>query len=304
MTHISDPVVTAGRVEQLEQYMAEHVLSPSGVCVCRRLGSCRESALGKRRSASQPEAAFAAGQLSHVGHHYDLLLDGVPVRTLVIAMETGRARGGVTLKQRHAEVMQSAGLAFTARNPHMRGVTSALRLAVGREPGPDMAGELLYLDGVPSPVHLFDAYAMANMRLCSAMVSGTTKSLGSPTMSRNCASHMSATIEILQPTLCIVQGVEVYKSLTTMMSDRRQITPHLVRARIVGVETLVAAFNHPSAMRLTDHWGRLTKVPYLFETVAPTLRAAHQLMTPMDVQDSKPLGPQRRPQDVNLYPPR
>ncbi|WP_157563388.1 hypothetical protein [Micromonospora chokoriensis] len=253
---------------------------------------------------SRPEAAFAAGQLSHVGHHYDLVLDGVPARTLVIAMETGRARGGVTLKQRYAEVMQSAGLAFTARNPHMRGVTSALRLAAGREPGPDRAGELLNLDNVSSPVHLFDAYAMANMRLCSAMVSGTTKSLGNPTMSRNCAPHMSATIEILQPTLCIVQGVEVYKSLTTMMSDRRQITPHLVRARIAGVETLVAAFNHPSAMRLTDHWGRLTKVPYLFETVAPTLRAAQQLMTPMDVHDSKPVGPQRRPQDVNLYPPR
>ncbi|MEU2664892.1 hypothetical protein [Micromonospora sp. NPDC007220] len=38
----------------------------------------------------------------------------------------------------------------------------------------------------------------------------------------------------------------------------RQIAPHLERTRIAGVDTLVAAFNHPSAMRLTDHWGRLT----------------------------------------------
>ncbi|MFD6563865.1 hypothetical protein [Micromonospora profundi] len=304
MIHNSDSVVTAGRIEQLDQYMAEHVLARSGTCVCRRLGSCRESALGGRRSASRPEAAFAAGQLSHVGHHYDLVLDGIPVRILVIAMETGRVRGGVTLEQRRAEVMQSAGLAFTARNPHMRGVTSALRLAVGREPGPDRAGELLHLGGAPSPVHLFDAYAMANMRLCSAMVSGTTKSLGNRTMSRHCAPHLSATIKILQPTLCIVQGVEVYKSLTAIMSGCRQITPHLAQARIAGVDTFVAAFNHPSAMRLTDHWGRLTKVPYLFETVAPTLRAAHQLMTPSNVHDSKPVGPQRRPKDVNLHPPR
>ncbi|MGC4789205.1 hypothetical protein ACLQ22_15395 [Micromonospora sp. DT178] len=276
MTHASDPIVTAGRIAQLDQYMAEHVLAPSGACVCRRLGSCRESALGGRRSASRPEAAFAAGQLSHVGHHYDLVLDGVPERTLGIAMETGRAREGVTLKQRHAEVMQSAGLAFTARNPHMRGVTSALRLAVGREPGPDRAGELLHLDGVRSPVHLFDAYAMANMRLCSAVVSGTTKSLGNATMSRNCAPHMAATIAILQPTLCIVQGVEVHKSLTAIMSRRREITPHLVQARIAGVDTLVAAFTHPSAMRLTDHWGRLTSVPYLHGTVVPTIRTARR----------------------------
>ncbi|MET7669564.1 hypothetical protein [Micromonospora luteifusca] len=115
---------------------------------------------------------------------------------------------------------------------------------------------------------------------------------------------MAATIAILQPTLCIVQGVEVYKSLTAIMSDGRQIAPHLVQARIAGVNTLVAAFNHPSATRLADHWGRLTSVPYLFGTVAPTLRAAHQLMTAPDVQDSKPVGPQRRPKDVNLHPPR
>ncbi|MET7669565.1 hypothetical protein [Micromonospora luteifusca] len=95
MTHASDPVLTAGRIEQLKQYMAEHILSPSGACVCRRLSSCRESALGGRRSASRPEAAFAAGQLSHVGHHYNLVLDGVPARTLVIAMETGRTRGAL-----------------------------------------------------------------------------------------------------------------------------------------------------------------------------------------------------------------
>ncbi|MGC4763559.1 hypothetical protein ACLQ20_11965 [Micromonospora sp. DT46] len=125
-------------------------------------------------------------------------------------------------------------------------------------------------------MHLFDAYAMANMRLCSAVVSGTTKSLGNATMSRNCAPHMAATIAILQPTLCIVQGVEVHKSLTAIMSRRREITPYLVRARIAGVDTLVDAFTHPSAMRLTDHWGRLTSVPYLHGTVAPTIRTARR----------------------------
>ena len=279
MTLASDTVATASRIDELGQYMAEHVLGPSGQCVCPRLDSCRQSVLGGRRSASQSDAAFAAGQLSHVGSHFDLVVNGVPTRTLVIAMETGRAREGVTLKERHAEVMQSASLAFTARNPHMRGVTSALRLAVGRDPGADRDGEHLRLDDVRFPVHLFDAYAMANMRLCSAVVSGTSKSLGNPTMSRNCAPHMAATIKILQPTLCIVQGVEVYKALTTLMSRRRQIAPHLEQARIAGVDTLVAAFTHPSAMRLTDHWGRLTSAPYLYETVAPTIKTAHRLMT-------------------------
>ncbi|MGN9811524.1 hypothetical protein ACTMSW_19480 [Micromonospora sp. BQ11] len=235
--------------------------------------------LGDRGGAPRSEAAFTAAQLSHVGHHYDLVLDGVPTRTLVIAMETGRAREGVTLKERHAEVMKSASLTFTARNPHMRGVTSALRLAVGREPGADRDGEHLDLGGTRTPVHLFDAYAMANMRLCSAVVSGTSKSLGNPTMSQNCAPHMAATIKILQPTLCIVQGVEVYKALTTLMSRRHQLAPHLEQARIAGVDTLIAAFTHPSAMRLIAHWGRVTSAPYLYDTVAPTIKTAHRLIT-------------------------
>lgn len=278
MTVASDTAATTRRIGELDQYMAQHVLSPSGEFVCRMLSSCQRSVLGRNRS-SQAGASYTAGQLSHVGHHYDLLVSGRPARTLVIAMETGRAREGVTLKERHAEVMKSASLTFSARNPHMRGVMSALRLAVGRDPGADRAGEHLDLDGARAPVHLFDAYAMANMRLCSAVVTGTSKSLGNPTMSRNCTPHLAATVEILEPTLCIVQGVEVYKALTALMSRHRRLAPQLERARIAGVDTLVAAFTHPSAMRLTDHWGRLTSAPYLYGTVVPALRAAHQAMT-------------------------
>ncbi|MFG3601063.1 hypothetical protein [Micromonospora chersina] len=290
MTLISDTVATARRIGELDQYMAQHVLSASGEFVCRMLGGCRESVLG-RGGASRPEAAFTAGQLSHVGHHYDLVVDGVPSRTLVIAMETGRAREGVTLKERHAEVMKSASLTFTARNPHMRGVTSALRLAVGREPGADRDGEQLRPDGTRVPVHLFDAYAMANMRLCSAVVNGTSKSLGNATMSRNCSPHMAATIKVLEPTLCIVQGVEVYKSLTALMSRRRQIAPHLEHARIAGLDTLVAAFTHPSAMRLTDHWGRLTSAPYLYQTVVPTMKTAYRWLRDEEGSRASPLEP-------------
>ncbi|MFI7080325.1 hypothetical protein ACIBO1_23775 [Micromonospora sp. NPDC049903] len=273
----SDPAATARRIESLRRYLMANVLAESGACVCRSLDRCRRSALRDRAGAARPNAAFAAGQLSHVGRHYDLRLGDRPLRILVIAMETGRPREGVSLDERHTKVMTSAATAFPSRNPHMRGVASALRLAVGRDPGPDRNGELLRLPGRLRSVHLFDAYAMANLRLCSATVAGSAKSLGNPTMSRNCLPHLSATVRILEPTLCIVQGVEVHRTLTTVMSNRRRLGSHLERARIAGVDTLVAAFTHPSAMRLTDHWGRLTSAPYLDGTVVPTLRAAHQL---------------------------
>ncbi|QGN48431.1 hypothetical protein GKC29_17350 [Micromonospora sp. WMMC415] len=272
----SDPAATARRIDELRRYLTANVLAESGACVCRSLDRCRRSALRDRAGAPRPDAAFAAGQLSHVGHHYDLRLDGRALRILIIAMETGRARENVDLDERRAEVLASADLAFPARNPHMRGVATALRLAVGGEPGPDREGELVRLAGRFRSVHLFDAYAMANLRLCSATVAGSTKSLGNPTMSRNCLPHLTATIRIFQPTLCIVQGVEVHRTLTTVMTNRQRLGSHLERARIAGVDTLVAGFTHPSAMRLTDHWGRLTSAPYVHGTVVPTLRAAHQ----------------------------
>lgn len=121
MTFASDPIASGKRIETLRHYMTEHVLGASGHCICRNLDSCRRSVLFDRQGATRSGAAFAAGQLSHVGHHYDLVQDGVKIRTLVIAMETGRSREGVTLEQRHAELMQSAKLAFTARSPHVAG---------------------------------------------------------------------------------------------------------------------------------------------------------------------------------------
>ncbi|MET7749024.1 hypothetical protein [Micromonospora sp. NPDC005367] len=302
MIAASDTLVTAGRVERLRQYMGAQVLGSSGDCICRKLGSCRRSVLFDRHGAPRPEVSYGAGQLSHVGRHYDLTLDGMPSRVLVIAMDTVRLREHVTLEQRHAEVMDSADLPFTRRNPHMQGTTSALRLAVGREPADDREGEQLRLSGARQPAHLFDAYAMANLRLCSATADGE-RSLSSATMSRNCLPHLAATIKILEPTLCIVQGVQVNKVLTELISRRRQVAPHLQQARIAGVDTLVAAFTNPSA-RGNYRWGRLTGVPYLYETVAPALRVAHQLV----VGAPAPTGnatvhPQRRPAALDRQPP-
>ncbi|MEW2475124.1 hypothetical protein AB0875_15160 [Micromonospora gifhornensis] len=276
MSFASDTSATAKRVDELRQYMAKQVLGPSGDCVCRKLGSCRRAVLFDRRGAARPAVNYAAGQLSHVGRHYDLTLGGVACRILVIAMDTARLRGGVSLDQRSEEVMESARLQFNDRNPHMQGVTSALRLALGRAPGSDRAGEQLRLSDGGKPAHVFDAYAMANLRLCSATAGEEKKSLSNRTMSRNCLPHLTATVKILKPTLCIVQGVEVYQTLADVLTARKQVAPQLERARLAGVDTLIAAFTNPSA-RGVQRWAGLTN-SYLHATVAPALRAAHRMM--------------------------
>jgi hypothetical protein len=256
--------------------MAVHVLGPGGF-VCTSVTECRRSALVARDGRERPDRCFSAGQLSHVGAHYDLAEDGRPLRILVIAMETGRTDEGVTLEARRRQLATSASLAFRSRNPHMRGTTQALRLAVGREVGEDRDGELLALPDTPAPVHLFDCYAMANLRLCSATGRGTSSSKGTRTMSRNCLRHLAATVGILQPTLCIIQGLAVARDLTPLIGRREPITGRLDRVHLAGVETLLAAFTHPSAQSVAHHWGRLT-APYLGEVVAPTIREARRVL--------------------------
>jgi hypothetical protein len=142
-------------------------------------------------------------------------------------METGREDVGVILDERRLQLAKSAALPFSSRNPHMRGTTRLLRAAIGRPPADDRPGELIAMPNEPEAVHLLDCYAMANIRSCSATVTGTSSSKGTPTMSRNCLRHMAATIEILEPTLIIVQGAKVAPDLVAeLVAGRALITAY------------------------------------------------------------------------------
>lgn len=268
-----DEATTEARIELLRHYMSQHVLSDQGF-VCTSANSCRRSVLIDRHGRERTDRTFSEGQLSHVGRHYDLILDGLPLRVLVIAMETGREDVGVTLADRCLQLARSASLPFASRNPHMRGTTSVLRASFGRSPSDDRAGEMIRLPGEREPVHIFDCYAMANIRLCSATLTGTSTSKGTSAMSGNCLRHLAATIEILEPTLVIVQGVPVAKDVDTIVNSSESVTSELSMVTISGVPAALTSFAHPSAKSLHQHWGRLTSADYLWDTVVPTVNLA------------------------------
>lgn len=270
----SDVVATQARIELVDEYMSEHVFGERGF-VCAAAGACRRSVMVDRAGRARTDRNFAEGQLSHIGHHYDVCVDGQPMRVLVIAMETGREDVGVSLEARRLQLAQSAALSFASRNPHMRGTTTALRLAFGREPGTDRDSELLRVGNDGSPVHLFDCYAMANIRLCSATVAGTSSSKGTAVMSGNCLRHLAATIAVLEPTLVIIQGIPVARDIEPLVSKRRNLTNELADVTLAGVpDVVLACFTHPSAKSVDQHWGRLTSADYLWSTVVPTMRLA------------------------------
>jgi hypothetical protein len=222
-----------------------------------------------------------------VGKRYDLRLGRRPLRIVVVGQEYGMwsafegkqvGRQHVTLEERYKQVHGRTGLSgryykergARPRNPHMRGTTSALRILLGKGLGADHDGEFVTTaDG--EQFHIFDAFALVNVLLCSAGPPRSSEGRSSPTMRRNCLRHLRATLEILEPTVIVLQGGGVERWTAPVFEVERLITKHLAEAWLGDNRTLLCRFSHPSA-RGDKRWGDRLDRPYLRKVVAPTLR--------------------------------
>lgn len=270
----SDPVKTSERSKSLEGYFSSKVLHGSQF-LCATQQECKDSHAG----------SFYAGQLPHIGRHYDLKRNNNPFRVIVVGQEYGHKPEHVDLAARHKMVMGSgtslrfkASAGFRQRNPHMKGCTNLLRLLFDLELGSDYEREFLSLNG--GRVHIFDCFALVNFLLCSA-VSGyeSNYSEGIPlrgkrgcstsTMRRNCTRHFRATLEILEPTIIVAQGHGVRKWMNAAFGpfSEEALQPISVGGRSVTF----LAFTHPSAHGKLN-WGNNERTPYLLNEVAPTVR--------------------------------
>ena len=259
----SHPERTRKRVRLLEEYVRSELLSADGSFVCGSYAKCRASRAG---------FPFHKGQMNHVGPHYDLEIDGCAMRIVVLGQEYGQALDCVDLAARSAMLAESARVGFRGRNPHMKGVTSTLRLLLGREPGEDEEGERLF-DG-----HVFDGCAQVNYLLCTALerprsrdAHGGGRGHSSTEMQRNCAPHFLRTMEILQPTVIVVHGLGLRRWMTNALplpADAKSAET----AEIAGHRVDLLTFTHPSAGGHSGWWGTTPRTRYLRETVAPAIR--------------------------------
>jgi hypothetical protein len=272
----ADPAATARRLRALADYMDANVLGPQGFC-CRFHPQCR----GSTRDSDR----FYEGQLSHLGHHYDLDLDGRPLRVIVVGQENGAPRQGqdpspISLAKRYEQIHDGSGLELRyracgghrARNPHMRGTTSALRIIFGKGLGSDWEEEFI-CDADGEPFHLFDAFALVNVLLCSNFPADKNTGASTKTMRRNCLRHFAATMRILQPTLLVLQGEGVQNWIGPVLGLMEERTPNLAEAHVADARVLVCRFSHPAAHGSLS-WGQHLDAPYLREVVEPTLRLA------------------------------
>lgn len=258
-----DRAASDRRKECLKSYLSANVWNSRDGFICTSASVCRSSA--ERRGA-----AFYEAQGHVVGPCYDLHADGKPYRVVVLPMETGEPKQHRTLDQRTKDVLDSGKEAFRQRNQHMQGVTFGLRLAFGLAVDANIE-RIQFEDG--SSAHLFEAYAMTNLLLCSAVDEGTFKSRATGPMRRSCSRHTRATLGILQPTLVISQGKgELEKSLEANLGVTEWKSPDIAMCDLDGNRFIWVSLRHPSR----GNWHSL-KCAYLHDVVVPAITQGREL---------------------------
>jgi hypothetical protein len=255
---------TSQRKRKLDEYFAASVGSTD--FVCPHYDQCKASNTG----------FFYEGQLHHVGRFYDLFVDDLPFRVIVVGQEYGGPPSRVNATARYDMLMRSgleqrfkAEQGYKARNPHMRGTTNVLRLLFGLPLGNDYESEFLTVGA--ERVHLFHAFGLVNYLLCSAVgTNGSTRGLATPDMMKNCQRHFREALRILEPSVVVVQGKGFWKWVKGAFDSVAQMTEHTYKATLGLAHTHVGVFTHPCA-HFPNNWGTNSQTPYLLGTVAPSI---------------------------------
>jgi hypothetical protein len=257
----SFPDRTKTRVSKLSEYLHRKVLAESSF-ICRHYRKCRDSC---------GHLNFYEGQLHHVGSDYDLEVDGIARRIVIVGQEYGTLPAKVGLNERSQDMRSSAEAGFSGRNPHMQGTTTLLRLLLGRDPGDDSEGEQLLAN---PRVHIFDGFALVNFLLCSA-IDGNTRGQSTWTMQQNCGEHFCSAIKILDPTIIVAQGFGVrdwIRNSIGLASNGPRQPSYDEPISLGNTQATLLTVAHPSAPGRYAWWGQKLNSPYLQETVARTVR--------------------------------
>lgn len=260
--------------DQLKSYFQTHVLA-NGMFHCKHASVCEASHLNNGGQNSKQH--FYKGQLHHIGKYYDLSTQDTAFRIMIVGQEYGHEPALVNFAERYDMLMDSAAIGFKARNPHMKGTSSLLRLLHGLSLGTDHAGEFIQVDG--ESVHLFDTFVLANYLLCSALTGNSAQGQATQTMKNNCAEHFAATLEMLKPSVLIIQGIGFWEKAIKQLfvGGLEKIDDTLYQANFRGNEILMGVFAHPSAAAY-GFWGNSVASNYLLNTVKPTVEKMRELL--------------------------
>jgi hypothetical protein len=271
----SDTSKTRERIEKLDAYFRATVLDGDGKFICQHEYACKKSF-----SDPHPLGHFYDGQLHHVGNDYDLFKNNRPLRVVVVGMSYGHGPARISIAKR-SEYMGDMGRHYSARGsgeiprrtPHMSGTTFALRAAFGLGFA-DTSRAAEFIQVGEEKVHIFDAFALLDFLLCSAISEDKkTKDLSTHAMSVNCAPHFRRALEILEPNLLIGQGQRTAEWMARAGFGHESTYQNPEKIVVNGSACQLLSFSHPSA-RFPLNWGINAKGKYLLEVVRPAIEKA------------------------------
>lgn len=268
------PDRTAERIRDVDTYYRREVLSPEGEFICSSQAACSAGCSPDSGRSFYPAQGLA------IGPHYDTFDSGVPFRVMIVPMEHGRADTHLDLQTRWNQIAIRKSQPRNKWNQHMKGVAYALQLAFGLPLGD--SPESLLIPTPTDPVHVLDAYAMANITLCSRVRTGTTESAANATIRRNCMRHLSAQIDILRPTLIITQGASNYKPMADTFTLIERHSPDVAVWSSRGNRFTWVQLHHPARV-----WSS-TKMSYFGATVVPAIALARDVALTESANHSPP----------------
>lgn len=255
---------TLQRQVEAKRYL-QNALGNGELFTCPFVANCQNSCSAKH---------FYVDQRPHIGDHYDIHIDGEPQRIVVIGQEYGTSDQFVSVDDRTHTIHACGDHRFGKRNPHMRGTTSILRLLLGKGLGSDAEGERL---GV-GEAHLFQGFSLVNALMCSAIDrspseesgSGSAQGRASATMFKNCSNHLRALLQILEPTVVVVQGTNHKIVAAVSLALDASLLPGRQCVEVAGRDAEVLIIPHPSAPSY-GWWGRSAKSRYLLDQIVPLI---------------------------------
>lgn len=272
-----NPQKTNSKKRAVKKYLEKNVLSNK--FICKMYKSCKSSC----------KYNFYEGQLHHIGNYYDLIVNRVPYRIVVVGQEYGLEDSKYSMEKRYKQVMDTGTRrrffsenGYEARNPHMRGTTSVLKALFGLSNEPEYKNEFIRINGKQQ--HIFDCFALVNYLLCSALSNKRKKSgklikkgKSTSVMKNNCREHFRKVLEILEPNIVVVQGEGFFKWIEKSFDSSKYISENIYKSKINSSESFLLKFSHPAA-QFPKNWGVNASTPYLLETVLPTVKKVRRMI--------------------------
>jgi hypothetical protein len=246
----SDRLRTRERIEKLGAYFLASVLNGDGSFICQHEEVCKKSF-----SDALPCGVFYAGQLHHIGKHYDRFKENKPFR-VVVGQSYGHEPASYSMDDR-SELVDLVGREESARgsrdagvkkrNPHMSGTTFALRATLGLGLD-DISRATEFIQVGEDKIHIFEAFALVDFLLCSAISEeGKKGDRSTREMQSNCAAHFHKALEILEPNLVIAQGTAAWIARAGLGSGGT--SPEAETIMINAATSLLLKFPHPSTRK-------------------------------------------------------